>query len=310
MSRTPRSSATTGAAGWPGRCRASSRGSPGPWPRSACRTRPGCGRPRRRSAAQRRALRWLGPQQVPFWPERYLTNPAYVARVLRAWSGPGWPSEEEVDAVRRGAADPVRGALGGGVLPVAGALAAAPGRPPLPGRHRGADRASRSCRSTAPRDGLVLPGRRPGARRTSSAAYRFELVHGAGHFLPEERPAEVSELLAELAARPPLSRRRARSRAVAAVERSSRCSGSGHGLGERGRVRLPPRPRRSCLARPAGLRPLSVVAATSTVTARKIAAARMARSAPTTNACWASSAARRARQRVAQRGRGCRCRTP
>ena len=38
---------------------------------------------------------------MPFWPESYLTGPAYVGKVLRAWSGPGWPGPAEVERYAR-----------------------------------------------------------------------------------------------------------------------------------------------------------------------------------------------------------------
>jgi pimeloyl-ACP methyl ester carboxylesterase len=147
-----------------------------------------------RSAAQRKALRWLGPQQVPFWPERYLTNPAYVAKVLRSWSGPGWPTEEEVE----------RYAAAAGIPFVAHSAAEyyrwlVRSQPRQDGRRF---RAGIAAPITVPvlqlhgsRDPLVLPASAAGCGPFVNAAYRFELLDGAGHFLPEEQPDPVSSRL-------------------------------------------------------------------------------------------------------------------
>jgi pimeloyl-ACP methyl ester carboxylesterase len=46
-------------------------------------------------------------------------------------------------------------------------------------------------------DRLVLPESATGGERYVAGPYRFETLHGAGHFLPEERPEPVSDLLVE-----------------------------------------------------------------------------------------------------------------
>ena len=141
-------------------------------------------------------MRWLGPQQVPFWPERYLTNPAYVARLLRAWSGPGWPGEEEIERYAAAAR-----------IPFVAHSAAEYYRWLVRSQPRRDGRRFREGIEdpiTVPvlqlhgsLDPLVLPETAAGSQRFVTAAYEFDLLHGAGHFLPEERPAQVSALLVD-----------------------------------------------------------------------------------------------------------------
>jgi pimeloyl-ACP methyl ester carboxylesterase len=147
-----------------------------------------------RSRAQRAALRWLGPQQVPFWPESYLPRPAYVAGLLRAWSGPGWPGEEEVERyaaamripfVAHSAAEYYRWLVRS--------------QPRRDGRRF---RAGIEGAVTVPvlqlhgsLDRLVLPETAAGSGRFVTGRHEFALLPGAGHFLPEERPAEVTDRL-------------------------------------------------------------------------------------------------------------------
>jgi pimeloyl-ACP methyl ester carboxylesterase len=147
-----------------------------------------------RSAGQRQALGWLGPQQVPFWPERYLTRPAYIGKVLQSWSGPGWPSPSEIERYAAGMRIPF----------VAHSAAEyyrwlVRSQPRRDGRRF---RAGIQAPIQVPvlqlhgtLDGLISPESAAGCGPLVDAAYDFRLVHGAGHYLPEERPDEVSDLL-------------------------------------------------------------------------------------------------------------------
>jgi pimeloyl-ACP methyl ester carboxylesterase len=147
-----------------------------------------------RSPAQLRAAGWLLPQQVPFWPEAYLTRPAYVTKVLRGWSGPGWPSEKELERyttamripfVAHSAAEYYRWLLRSqprrdgrqfrtGIEP--------PVAVPVLQLHGSADPA-------------VLPASARGSGAYVGGPYDLQVLPGAGHFLPEERPSQVSDRL-------------------------------------------------------------------------------------------------------------------
>jgi pimeloyl-ACP methyl ester carboxylesterase len=143
---------------------------------------------------QLRSLRRLLAFQVPMLPERTLVDGEAVGDMLRAWAGPGWPGPEELDrytaamripfvahsameyyrwAVRslprpdgRRFAAAVRRTVGVPVLQVHGAL-----------------------------DTCVLPEVARGSSRWVRGRYRWELVDGVGHFLPEEAPTAVNGLL-------------------------------------------------------------------------------------------------------------------
>ena len=141
------------------------------------------------------ALRTLGYFQVPWFPEHAITGGDLVGRLLRDWSAPGWQSpdvELYTDAMR---------------LPFVA--------------HSAMEQLRWSVRSTPRLDGrrylaqvnrpvevpvLSLSGHadpvyQVGAYRRDKdyvhARYSQVSIAGAGHFLPEEAPEEVTDLLAE-----------------------------------------------------------------------------------------------------------------
>jgi pimeloyl-ACP methyl ester carboxylesterase len=149
-----------------------------------------------RSAGQLRALRQVARYQLPFAPERALTRDrGTVATLLAAGGAPGWPGSdvEVVDAytqamrvpfVAHSAMEYFRWAVRSTVRADGRAFRSAVERQvsvPVLQLH-GTD------------DAVVLERTARASRRWASGPYRYEQLPG-GHFLPEERPDDVTRLL-------------------------------------------------------------------------------------------------------------------
>lgn len=142
-------------------------------------------------------LRHLAFFQLPGLPERALTEGDRVERVLREWSAPGWPDEPTLAMYRAAAQVPfaahsameqLRWLVRSTPRADGRRYLSALGDPitvPVLQLHGSADR----C--------LPVSAARLGGRHAGLVAggYRFEVVPRAGHFLPEEAPVAVSDLL-------------------------------------------------------------------------------------------------------------------
>ncbi|MBO1753376.1 alpha/beta hydrolase [Actinotalea sp. BY-33] len=137
------------------------------------------------------AARRLAFAQLPWFPERQLTHRDLTTRLLGEWGAPGWLSAEEARVYREAAQVPfaahssmetlrwlVRSTPRMDGRRYLAALRAAPAVPVLQ-VHGTVDR--------------CIPVRV--ARGGPGAPYRFETVVGAGHYLAEEAPEEVTALL-------------------------------------------------------------------------------------------------------------------
>lgn len=158
-------------------------------------------------AGQARANAYLAGLQRPFVPERQMRQDGgYVQRLLREWASPEgvWPSPREArmyaDAmalpfVAHSAAEYYRWVVRSQVRPDGWRFAARMRTPvsvPVLQLHGQHDRA-------------VLPATAAGSAAYCSGPFERRLVPGAGHFLPEEAPAEVSASLLDWLARLPQS---------------------------------------------------------------------------------------------------------
>ncbi|RMI09746.1 alpha/beta fold hydrolase [Cellulomonas triticagri] len=150
-----------------------------------------------RSGLRARAARRMAAAQVPHLPERSMTRGDLVARLLREWGGPRWPEPAALAVYRRAAQIPFaahsaleqvrwlyRSTVRADGARHAQALRSAPAVPTLQ-VHGGSDGCYPVSRSMA--SGAVA--------RALGSQYRFEMLSGAGHYLPEEEPERVSTLL-------------------------------------------------------------------------------------------------------------------
>jgi pimeloyl-ACP methyl ester carboxylesterase len=143
------------------------------------------------------ACRHVAAFQLPWHPERWLVadGAANVARLLRAWGGPGYPDPEaerryreamQILFVPNRALEYYRWAARSQLRPdghrYARLMTAAAPVPTLQ-LHGVLDR-------------CVLPATARESGRYFGAPYDWHLLPDAGHFLPEEAPERVGELLA------------------------------------------------------------------------------------------------------------------
>lgn len=151
-----------------------------------------------RAAIRPAAAKRLAFIQLPSFPEHALTEGDLVSRLLHEWGGsPGWISADD-EAVYRSAAQ-VPFAAHSQMEQLRWIVRSMP-RPD--GRRYHA-----ALAGTRPLPVLQIHGGRDGIRPAAHAAlssqtaalvgpgYRFELLSQAGHFLPEEAPDQVSDLL-------------------------------------------------------------------------------------------------------------------
>jgi pimeloyl-ACP methyl ester carboxylesterase len=152
-----------------------------------------------RSAAQLTALSHVLRYQRPFTPERRLArDPGQVATLLRSGGDPSWP-----DAGPEGA-DILRRYAEAMAVPFVAHSALEYFRWVVRSQTRGDGRRFREAVSRpvdvpvlhvqGARDAYVLATTARGSERHVTGPYRYAELD-AGHFLPEERPAEVCALL-------------------------------------------------------------------------------------------------------------------
>lgn len=139
--------------------------------------------------SQFRAVGYAWTMQTPWLPERRLVadDAAYVERLLRSWSGPGWPDAESVAHYRAAmqlgntaycTAEYHRWAVRSLVRPD-GLRFARRMRAPLP---------MPVLQLQGALDPCTLPGTARGSDEYVTGPYRWDLLDGIGHFPHEEAP--------------------------------------------------------------------------------------------------------------------------
>jgi pimeloyl-ACP methyl ester carboxylesterase len=155
-----------------------------------------------RDRAQRRAWRPVFEFQVPMRPERRLTRGDWAVGLIEQWSAPPqpggapepFPDQATLDVYRRAMRVPF--VAHSAMEYYRWALRSVPRRD---GRRFAAavqDRISVPVLQLhGELDGFVLPSTAVAAHHRAGAGLTYELIAGAGHFLPEEAPAQVTKAL-------------------------------------------------------------------------------------------------------------------
>jgi pimeloyl-ACP methyl ester carboxylesterase len=155
------------------------------------------GDPRRQGWAARHTFGF----QVPMWPERRLVRDdgELAGRLLRDWSGPGWPDERTERFVRKAVQIPGTAHC---ALEYHRWLLRSQARPDgIRYAHRmRAPIQAPTLQLHGALDTCTLPSSAQGSGRYVAAPYRWKLIEGAGHFPHQERPrAFDAQLLGWLA---------------------------------------------------------------------------------------------------------------
>jgi pimeloyl-ACP methyl ester carboxylesterase len=156
-------------------------------------------------ARQRRAMRYALGFQLPRLPERRLTrlDDDPVAELMRRWSGPEWVHTpdfaEAVDRYRSAARIPQAAYSAMEYYRWAGRSQLRPDGLRY-ARRMAAPVTAPTLQLHGDLDSCVLPETARGSDRYVAGAYEWCTVPGAGHFLPEEAPDEVSRAVAEWSA--------------------------------------------------------------------------------------------------------------
>ncbi|GAA3730874.1 alpha/beta fold hydrolase [Salinactinospora qingdaonensis] len=148
------------------------------------------------AGTQGRATRHMIGYQLPMLPERRLRahEAAFVGRMLRRWSRPGWPDPVTEQLCREAMQ-----------LPKVAHCALEPYRwlirsQARPDGHRYMRRMRRPIRMPVLHlhgslDSFVPPAAARGSGRYVDSSYQWRLIQGAGHFPHQERPERVGSLL-------------------------------------------------------------------------------------------------------------------
>ncbi len=145
---------------------------------------------------QWRATGYVMAFQVPVRPERWLTRRDGVRKVLRTWGGRGYPSPDAALMYQRAMQVPFVAHTS--LEYFRWAVRSLPRRD---GRRFAAE-LSRLIEVPVLQlhgggDAIVRPESARDAERWVSGPVRWQLLEGAGHFLPEERPGQVSAALVD-----------------------------------------------------------------------------------------------------------------
>lgn len=141
--------------------------------------------------AARTPARHLAYAQLPALPERSMTHGDLAVRLLTEWGAPGWLTPDVAQVYRAAARIP---------------FAAHSGLEAMRWLVRSTPRVDGQRYLAAVREPVRLPVLQVHgaldrcvplalAREDNGAPYRFEVVPGVGHFLPEEAPTAVTDLL-------------------------------------------------------------------------------------------------------------------
>ena len=134
--------------------------------------------------------------QAPRLAERYLTraDAVSVERLLRGWSGPGWPDTDTAGRYRE--AMQIRGVAHSCLEYYRWALRSMVRTDGLRyARAMSVPVATPTQQIHGAVDGCVPPAAAAGSRSWVEAAYEWHLLDGVGHFPQEEAPERVNELL-------------------------------------------------------------------------------------------------------------------